>query len=48
MKNIIFTTDRVENSGERPIVLIEGQSGSYLGEEDIVCYEDRYAHLIAN
>lgn len=34
---------RLENPGPRPMVLIEVQTGSYLGEDDIVRYEDRYA-----
>ena len=34
---------RMENHGESSIVLIEVQIGSYLGEDDIVRYEDVYA-----
>ena len=33
---------RLENAGETPLELIEVQSGSYLGEDDIVRLEDRY------
>ena len=33
---------RLENTGETPLELIEVQSGSYLGEDDIVRLEDRY------
>lgn len=33
---------RLENSGKIPLELIEVQSGSYLGEDDIVRVEDRY------
>lgn len=33
---------RLENPGRVPLELIEVQSGSYLGEDDIVRYEDRY------
>ena len=33
---------RLENPGEEPLHLIEVQSGSYLGEDDIVRYEDSY------
>jgi mannose-1-phosphate guanylyltransferase/mannose-1-phosphate guanylyltransferase/mannose-6-phosphate isomerase len=33
---------RMENPGIIPLVLIEVQSGSYLGEDDIVRYEDTY------
>lgn len=32
----------LENPGEIPLELIEVQSGSYLGEDDIVRFEDRY------
>jgi len=34
---------RMENPKEVPMVLIEVQTGSYLGEDDIVRYEDIYA-----
>lgn len=33
---------RMENPGKLPMVLIEVQTGSYLGEDDIVRYEDIY------
>ena len=33
---------RMENPGMIPLTLIEVQSGSYLGEDDIVRYEDNY------
>jgi hypothetical protein len=33
---------RIENPGKVPLDIIEVQSGSYLGEDDIVRYEDRY------
>jgi mannose-1-phosphate guanylyltransferase len=32
----------LENPGKIPLELIEVQSGSYLGEDDIVRFEDRY------
>ena len=35
-------THRLENPGRIPLELIEVQSGSYLGEDDIVRYEDVY------
>lgn len=35
-------THRLENPGTIPLHLIEVQSGSYLGEDDIVRFEDRY------
>lgn len=34
---------RMENPGKVPMVLIEVQTGSYLGEDDIVRYEDVYS-----
>lgn len=38
-------THRMENPGKVELVLIEVQTGSYLGEDDIVRYEDVYARL---
>ncbi|MFH1154611.1 MAG: mannose-1-phosphate guanylyltransferase/mannose-6-phosphate isomerase [Pseudomonadota bacterium] len=35
-------THRIENPGKIPLELIEVQSGSYLGEDDIVRFEDVY------
>ncbi|SDK79406.1 mannose-1-phosphate guanylyltransferase (GDP) /mannose-6-phosphate isomerase, type 2 [Microbulbifer yueqingensis] len=35
-------THRLENPGSIPLELIEVQSGSYLGEDDIVRFEDQY------
>lgn len=34
---------RLENPGRVPMVLIEVQTGTYFGEDDIIRYEDRYA-----
>ena len=34
---------RMENSGKLPLTLIEVQTGSYFGEDDIIRYEDVYA-----
>jgi hypothetical protein len=34
---------RMENPGKIPMVLIEVQTGAYLGEDDIIRYEDIYA-----
>lgn len=34
---------RMENPGKLPLTLIEVQTGSYLGEDDIIRYEDVYA-----
>jgi mannose-1-phosphate guanylyltransferase/mannose-6-phosphate isomerase len=36
------TRHRLENPGRLPLELIEVQSGSYLGEDDIVRFEDAY------
>ena len=33
---------RLENPGKLPLVLIEVQSGDYLGEDDIVRFQDVY------
>jgi mannose-1-phosphate guanylyltransferase / mannose-6-phosphate isomerase len=38
----IGITHRLENPGKMPLHLIEVQSGSYLGEDDIVRFEDIY------
>ncbi|HUX74475.1 MAG TPA: mannose-1-phosphate guanylyltransferase/mannose-6-phosphate isomerase [Steroidobacteraceae bacterium] len=38
----IGATHRIENPGKVPLHLIEVQSGSYLGEDDIVRFEDNY------
>jgi mannose-1-phosphate guanylyltransferase/mannose-6-phosphate isomerase len=37
------TVHRMENPGKVPMVLIEIQTGTYLGEDDIIRYEDVYA-----
>ena len=36
------TKHRIENPGKIPLHMIEVQSGTYLGEDDIVRFEDRY------
>jgi len=38
----IGITHRLENPGVIPLVIIEVQSGEYLGEDDIVRYQDDY------
>ena len=38
----IGTSHRLENPGAIPLEIIEVQSGSYLGEDDIVRFEDVY------
>ncbi len=35
-------THRLANYGSKPLEIIEVQSGSYLGEDDIVRFEDTY------
>ncbi|ARD43593.1 mannose-1-phosphate guanylyltransferase/mannose-6-phosphate isomerase [Colwellia sp. PAMC 21821] len=35
----------LENPGQLPLEMIEVQSGSYLGEDDIVRFEDRYGRI---
>ncbi|NET31096.1 MAG: cupin domain-containing protein [Cyanothece sp. SIO1E1] len=37
------TNHRLENCGVIPLVLIEVQNGEYLGEDDIVRFQDDYA-----
>jgi mannose-1-phosphate guanylyltransferase/mannose-6-phosphate isomerase len=38
----IGTKHRLENPGSIPLQMIEVQSGSYLGEDDIVRFDDQY------
>jgi len=42
----IGTTHRLENPGKLPLEMIEVQSGSYLGEDDIERIEDNYGRHI--
>ncbi|CUH84788.1 mannose-1-phosphate guanylyltransferase/mannose-6-phosphate isomerase [Thalassovita mediterranea] len=39
----VGSVHRMENPGKVPMVLIEVQTGAYLGEDDIIRYEDIYA-----
>ncbi|MFK5893952.1 MAG: mannose-1-phosphate guanylyltransferase/mannose-6-phosphate isomerase [Pseudomonadota bacterium] len=39
------TTHRLENPGVIPLEIIEIQSGSYLGEDDIVRFSDKYGRV---
>jgi mannose-1-phosphate guanylyltransferase/mannose-6-phosphate isomerase len=39
---------RLSNPGTGPLVLIEVQTGSYLGEDDIVRFEDQYGRVKAS
>jgi len=41
------TRHRLENRGTEPLVIIEVQCGEYLGEDDIVRFEDRYGRAPA-
>ena len=38
---------RLENTRSDPLVIIEVQSGGYLGEDDIVRFDDRYGRAAA-
>ncbi len=42
------TTHRLENPGVIPLEIIEIQSGSYLGEDDIVRFSDQYGRVEDN
>jgi mannose-6-phosphate isomerase-like protein (cupin superfamily) len=35
----------LENPGVLPLEMIEVQSGSYLGEDDIIRFEDKYGRI---
>lgn len=37
---------RMENTGTNPLVFIEVQFGSYLGEDDIIRYEDDFGRSV--
>ena len=43
----IETMHRLENPGTDPLVLIEVQCGDYLGEDDIVRFDDKYGRVVA-
>ena len=43
----VETRHRLENRGADPLVIIEVQCGDYLGEDDIVRFEDRYGRAPA-
>jgi mannose-6-phosphate isomerase-like protein (cupin superfamily) len=38
---------RLENPGHIPLQMIEVQTGGYLGEDDIVRFDDRYGRTPA-
>ena len=37
---------RLSNNCKEPLILIEVQSGNYLGEDDIIRFEDKYGRII--
>ena len=39
------TVHAIENPGKVPLEFIEVQSGSYLEEDDIVRFEDKYGRI---
>ena len=39
---------RLTNPGKIPLILIEVQSGSYVGEDDIVRFDDKYGRNVEN
>ena len=41
----VGTTHRLENPGKVPLTLVEVQTGSYLGEDDIVRFEDDFGRI---
>ena len=43
----VETRHRLENRGAEPLVIIEVQCGDYLGEDDIVRFEDKYGRTPA-
>ena len=43
----VETRHRLENAGTDPLVMIEVQCGSYLGEDDIVRFDDQYGRVKA-
>jgi len=44
----IGATHRIENPGKLPLHIVEVQSGAYLGEDDIVRFEDNYGRQGTN
>jgi mannose-1-phosphate guanylyltransferase / mannose-6-phosphate isomerase len=43
----VETRHRLENPGSEPLLLIEVQCGSYVGEDDIVRFDDKYGRVPA-
>lgn len=44
----VGTTHRLANPGDEPLSIIEVQSGAYLGEDDIVRFDDVYGRDVKN
>ena len=38
---------RLSNPGKKPLIIIEVQSGEYLGEDDIIRFKDIYGRKVA-
>jgi len=43
----VETRHRLENPGTESLVMIEVQCGDYLGEDDIVRFDDKYGRVSA-
>ena len=43
----VETRHRLENSTTEPLVMIEVQCGDYVGEDDIVRFDDKYGRAPA-
>ena len=41
----VETKHRLENPAKDPLVIIEVQCGDYLGEDDIVRFDDKYGRV---
>ena len=41
----VETRHRLENAGTEPLLMIEVQCGDYLGEDDIVRFDDKYGRV---
>ena len=42
----IKSKHRLSNPGKSPLILIEVQTGDYLGEDDIIRFDDIYGRVI--
>ena len=43
----IGTKHRLSNPGKKPLIIIEVQSGKYLGEDDIIRFKDLYGRKVS-